>query len=126
MKEFMFYIKNSGNAKASLTPEDHLTFIKKCEVYIGELKSAHKLLAAQPIFREGLVLSKTSGSWTELAIDPAKEVQVGYYHIYAESMDEAIKIAKQNPEFEYVPSAKIEIHQVKSKEKETGFVYPKG
>jgi len=40
-------------------------------------------------------------------------------------MEEAIKIAKQNPEFEYVPSAKVEIHQIKTEEEETQFVYPK-
>jgi hypothetical protein len=39
MKEFMFYIRNEKDAKNSLTAEEHLAFIKKCEVYIGILKS---------------------------------------------------------------------------------------
>ena len=125
MKEFMFYIRNIGDAKASLSPEDHLSFIRKCELYIGKLKSQGKLVAAQPIIREGFVLSKSGSSWTTVALDATKEVQVGYYHIMAENMEEAIEIAKQNPEFEYVRSAKIEIHQIKTKEKETNFVYPK-
>ncbi|UKJ08318.1 YciI family protein [Solitalea lacus] len=124
MKEFMFYIRNSGDAKAALSSEDHLAFVKKCEVYIGKLKSEGKLIAAQPIIREGFVIAKSANNWTKVALDPTKEVQVGYYHILAESMDEAIEIAKLNPEFEYVPSAKIEIHQIKTKEEETSFVYP--
>jgi hypothetical protein len=51
---------------------------------------------------------------------------VGYYHIRAENIDEAVAIAKDNPEFAWVPSASIEIKQVKTKESATGFVYPTG
>ena len=124
MKEFMFYIRNAGDAKAA-SADEHLAFVKKCEVYIGKLKSENKLIAAQPIIREGVVISKNKNEWTNQIIDAAKEVQVGYYHIMAKDMDEAVAIAKQNPEFEYVPSAKIEIHQIKTKEEKTDFVYPK-
>ena len=124
MKEFMFYIRNEKDAKNSLTPNEHLAFIKKCETYIGVLKSENKLIAAQPIVREGVVIKKSKGVWTEKDIAKDTETQVGYYHILADNIDEAIKIAKDNPEFEYVPSASIEVRPVKTKESETGFVYP--
>jgi hypothetical protein len=124
MKEFMFYIRNAGDAKAALTADEHLAFIKQCEVYIGRLKAGNKLIAAQPIVREGCIISKNAGGWATTAIDPTKEVQVGYYHIRANDMEEAISIAKDNPEFEFVPSATIEVRPIKMKEEETGFVYP--
>ena len=123
-KEFMLYIRNAGDAKAALSSDEHLAFVKQCEVYIGRLQSQGKLVAAQPIIREGFVLSKSLDGWSKVAIDPTKEVQVGYYHIMVDNMDEAIEIAKQNPEFEYVPSARIEIHQIKTKEDKTDYVYP--
>jgi hypothetical protein len=47
-KEFMLYIRNEGDAKAALTADEHLAFIKQCEVYIGQLKANKKLIAAQP------------------------------------------------------------------------------
>ena len=125
MKEYMHYIRNAGDAKAALSPEEHLAFVKKCEVYIGKLKAEGKLIAAQPIVREGFVISKADGNWTRQTVDPGKEVQVGYYHIRANDMDEAIEIAKANPEFEYVPSASIEVRPVKTREEKTNFVYPK-
>ena len=125
MKEFMFYIRNAGDAKAALTPDEHLAFIKKCEVYIGQLKAENKLIAAQPIVREGFVIRKTENGWTNIAVDPTKEVQVGYYHIRANNIDEAIAMAEDNPEFEYVPSASIEVRPIKMKEEQTNFVYPK-
>lgn len=124
MKEFMFYIRNEKDAKESLTTDEHLAFIKKCENYIGILKSENKLVAAQPIVREGIVVKKSGNGWVERDIANDSEVQVGYYHILANDIDEAIKIAKDNPEFEYVPSATIEVRPIKTKESETGFVYP--
>ena len=45
-------------------------------------------------------------------------------HISAENVEEAIAIAKRNPEFEYVPMASIEVRPVKMKEEQTGFIYP--
>ncbi len=124
MKEFMLYIRNEKDAKSALAADQHLAFIKKCETYIGILKSENKLIAAQPIVREGVVIKKSGGNWTEKNIATDTETQVGYYHILANDLDEAIKIAKDNPEFEFVPSATIEVRPVKTKEIETGFVYP--
>jgi hypothetical protein len=124
-KEFMLYIRNAGDAKAALTPEQHLAFMRKCEVYIGKLKAEEKLIAAQPIVREGFVISKDGNDWTKIPVDPSREVQVGYYHIVAGSLDEAIAVAKENPEFEFVPSASIEVRPIKTKEAETNFIYPK-
>ena len=123
MKEFMFYIKNDKDPINSLTGEDHLEFVKKCEDYIGLLKSQSKLIAAQPLVREGKIIRKTFGRWNETELTGSSEIQVGYYHILANDIEEAIKIAKANPEFEYVPSASIEVRQIKTRESETGFLY---
>jgi hypothetical protein len=124
MKEFMFYIRNNRNAKNSLTADEHLAFIKKCEVYISGLKKEHKLISAQPLIREGVVITKSHDEWAEQDIVETTAVQVGYYHIQANNIEEAISIAKENPEFEYVPSASIEVREIKTRESETGFVYP--
>jgi hypothetical protein len=123
-QEFMFYIRNAGDAKLALTEDKHLEFIKKCEVYIGRLKVEDNLVAAQPLAREGLVISRNGNDWKSTKIDPSKEVQVGYYHIRAKDMQEALVMAKENPEFEFVPSATIEIRPIKMKEEKTNFVYP--
>jgi hypothetical protein len=123
--EFMFYIKNAGDAKAALSADEHLKFIKQCEAYIGELKAKGQLIAAQPIVREGIILKKNGTGFSEIKIDPNAEVQVGYYHITAPNIEEATTIAMKNPEFAFVPSASIEIRPIKTKEEKTNFVYPK-
>ncbi len=125
MKEFMFYIRNAKDAKEQLSKADHLSFVKKCEIYIGKLQEQGQLVSAQPLIREGYILSRNNGEWQTKKMEADKQIQVGYYHILAKDIDEAISIAKENPEFEFVPSATIEIRPIKTKEEETGFSYPK-
>jgi len=55
--------------------------------------------------------------------DKNDEVQVGYYHILAENMNEAISIAKENTEFAFGSTARIEVRRVKTKEVTTRFEY---
>ena len=59
-----------------------------------------------------------------MPFNETKEVQVGYYHILAGSMDEAVLIAKENPEFEYGSTVRIEVRLIKTKEAATNYVYP--
>jgi hypothetical protein len=122
----MFYIRNEKDAKSSLSPDQHLAFVKQCEVHIAELKSKGQLIAAQPIVHQGMLIRKNGNDWVQNDVSNDKETQVGYYHILASDLNEAVEIAKKNPEFAYVASASIEVRPIKTKEKETGFVYPKG
>ena len=125
MKEFMLLIRNKGEHLATLSPAQHQEFLKECESYIGNLKRDGKLIAAQPFVREGKIISGKEGAWHEIPFTETSEIQVGYYHILASDLDEAISIAKKNPEFEYGTTARIEVRPVKMREATTGFVYPK-
>jgi len=125
MKEFMFIIRNTLNHQEEWPEDKRLAFLKDCEVYILGLKNQGKLLSAQPLIREGKIISGKNGEWKEVPFNEKKEVQVGYYHILANDLEEAISIAKRNPEFEYGSTARIEVRPIKTKEVTTEFVYPK-
>jgi hypothetical protein len=125
MKEFMLLIRNEIDHQASWPPEQHQQFLKKCEDYIGKLTKEGKLKSAQPLVREGKIISGSKGAWKAGLFNETKEVIVGYYHILAEDMNEAIAIAKENPEFEYGKTARIEVRPIKMKEESTDYVYPK-
>ncbi len=125
MKEFMLLIRNESNNFDRLASEQQQEFLQKCKDYIGELKKEGKLIAAQPLVREGKIITRPAGVWKETDFTGTGVVQVGYYHILAGNLNEAIAIAKNNPEFEYGTSASIEVRPVKMKEVSTGFVYPK-
>ena len=125
-KEYMFRILNNGDNKAGLSSEDFKAFLKACEMYISVLKENGQLIAAQPLLREGITISGTAGNFTESPLDMENGLQVGYYHILAHNLDEAVAIAKQNPEFAYGTKASIEVRPIKMKEVTTGYEYPKG
>ncbi len=124
MKEFMLLIRNVIDHQSAWSNDHQQQFLKSCENYIGKLKSEGKLLTAQPLVREGIIVSCSNGQWNEVPFNETKEVQVCYYHIFAESMSEAIEIAKGNPEFSYGTTARIEVRPIKTKEESTNYVYP--
>lgn len=99
-------------------------FLKKCEDYIGNLTKEGKLESAQPLVRKGKMIFRSGGAWKEKPFNETKEVIVGYYHILAKDLNEAIAIAKRNPEFEYGTTARIEVRQIKMKEETTSCIYP--
>src|SRR5262245_59783117 len=125
MPEFMLLVRNLADHQAAWPQDRHLAFIRQCEAYIGELTRDGKLIAAQPLVKEGRTVSRAADSWSETPLDPRGRIQVGYYHIVARDADEALAIAKRNPEFEFSPTAEVEVRMVKGSESQTGFVYPR-
>lgn len=125
MQEFMLLIRNEAGHQAQWSTEQHKQFLNKCEIYIEKLKAEAKLKSAQPLVREGKMISGSKGVFKEGPFTESKEVIVGYYHIQAVDMNEAIAIAKGNPEFEFGTTARVEVRPIKMKEEKTGFVYPK-
>ena len=122
----MLLIRNEIDSQASWTPERHQDFLKRCEVYIGNLSREGRLISAQPMVREGKIVSGSKGQWKEGPFNETREVIIGYYHILAEDLDDAVAVAKGNPEFEFGKTARIEVRPIKMREERTGFVYPKG
>ena len=124
MNEFMLYIRNVGNHQDDWDADKHQRFLKACEDYIVELKNQGQLISAQPLVRSGVVISGRADDFKAVDVDNTKQLQVGYYHVLAKDLDEAIAIAKRNPEFAYSSTASIEVRPVKTKEQTTGYVYP--
>ena len=54
---------------------------------------------AQPLIPSGINVSKADGDFTESPINEAAEMMVGFYHIQADSMSQALSIAKSDPRF---------------------------
>src|ERR1700687_6216494 len=113
MKEFMLLIHNEGDGKAALSPEQQQEFLKSCMVYIENLMKNGNLKSAQPLAWEGKMISGTPGAFKDGPYNETKEIIVGYYHILAKDMDEAMAIAKGNPEFVFIKGAKIEVRPIK-------------
>ena len=100
MSEFMLFIKATGNPIGNLPKEKQEAHIKKVGGYIQDIVRQGKMKNAQPLIPSGVMLSNMDGGFIDQSIDEAKEMIVGFYHIEAENMDEAIKIGKSDPRFE--------------------------
>ena len=124
MNEYMFFIRKKINSEEALSEERMLEFLRACETYIQNLKQQGVLLSAQPIDWTGKIISGKNNNWQESSYDEPGEVIGGYYHILANDLDEAIEIAKDNPEFSFNEDTRIEIRPVKMEEPRTDFVYP--
>jgi hypothetical protein len=120
----MLLIRNEMGHHESMSPEQQQQFLEKCRIYIESLKKDGKLKGAQPMVRQGIMISGTKGAWKKGPFNEGKEVIVGYYHILANDLEDAIAIAKGNPEFEYGTTARIEVRPTKMMEETTGYVYP--
>ena len=120
----MLLIRNESDSKSHFSPEKTQQFLNACTVYINSLTKEGKIKSAQPLVREGKLISGSKGAWKDGPFNESKEVIVGYYHLVAKDLAEAIEIAKGNPEFEYTSSARIEVRPIKIKEESTGFEYP--
>ena len=120
----MLLIRNELDHQASWSPEQHQQFLRKCVDYIDGLTKQGKLISAQPLVREGKMISGSKGAWKDGPFNESREVIVGYYHILAQDLGDAVAIAKGNPEFEYGKTARVEVRPIKMKEESTRFVYP--
>ena len=126
MNEYMLLIRNRKNRDADWTDDKEREFLRACEQHIAALERTNNLVAAQPLVRDGVIIAGDGEHWSQTPLQDAAEIQVGYYHLRAASLDEAIAIAKRNPEFQYTTTARIEVRPLKTNEPETGFDYPTG
>ena len=76
--------------------------IAKVNAWFEGLSASGKLVAAQPLLDETVVISgKGGGAVTDGPFSEAKEVIGGYVLLSTTSLEEAIEIAKGNPMHEY-------------------------
>ena len=116
MQEYLLLIRKEGNAHEGISPEQGQQHVQKVATYIGNLIKEGKLKGAQPLEPEGKILSNTKGVWKDGPYNETKEVIAGYFLISANSLEEAVVIAKANPIFEDYPGARIEVRPIKKVE----------
>lgn len=100
MNEYMLFIKAKGNPVAHLPAEQQKAHIEKVGNFIGGLAEQGKMKSAQPLEAAGVTLSFSDGDFVDETYDGSQEGILGYYHLLAGDLNEAIDIAKADPRFE--------------------------
>lgn len=109
----MLLIRTEGDHLAAMSPEQQQQHVQKIGNYIGKLMQEGKLKGAQPLEMDGAIILGNKGVFKDGPFSESKEVIVGYFHIVAKDLDEAIAIAKANPVFE-AGEASLEVRPIKS------------
>ena len=111
----MLLVRTEGDHLAGMSAKEQQEHVAKIGNYIGKLMQEGKLKGAQPLDMSGTLIKGNKGVFKDGPYSESKEVIVGYFHILAKNLDEAIEIAKANPVFE-AGEASIEIRPIKSME----------
>jgi hypothetical protein len=112
MQEYLLLIHTEGDYCAAMPPEQYQQHLEKVGKYIARLTKEGKLIGAQPLQIDGAFIQGNKGVFKDGPFIESKEVIIGYYHIIAKNLDEAIQIAKANPVFEDA-RATLEIRPIK-------------
>ena len=81
-----------------LSPEEMQQIMERTYAWFDSLKAAGKFKAAQPLFHEGRMLKGRNGTTvTDGPFAESKEAVGGYLIIEADSMEEAVEIARGWP-----------------------------
>lgn len=112
MKEFMLLVRTEGDQLAGMSPKEQQEHVAQIGKYIGNLMQEGQLKGAQPLEMAGMLIKGNKGVFKDGPYSESKEVIVGYFHILANGLDQAIEIAKANPVFK-AGAASIEVRPIK-------------
>ena len=100
MKHFLLLIKTTKDRLASLSPEQMQQHVVNVRQFIESLISNGQIKVARAVEMTGFALSGFKGAFQEVRLDPNAEVVSAYYLVGAESLSDALLLAKADPRFE--------------------------
>jgi len=100
VKHFLFLIKTRKDRLASLSPEQMQQHVANVRQFIESLISNGQIKVARAVEMTGFALSGFKGAFQEARLDPNAEVVSAYYLVGAESLSDALLLAKADPRFE--------------------------
>lgn len=111
--QYMFLVRGAACDAGSLSPEQMQTQMREVYAWIDGLTKKGVMTAAQPLTREGKILSGKSGSIISDGIAAeSKEAVGGFFIVNASTLDEAVSIARTSPAFNH--GARLEVRQIAS------------
>ena len=107
----MFLVRGAACDAGSLSPEQMQTQMREVYAWIDGLTKKAVMTAAQPLTREGKIVSGKNGSVISDGIAAeSKEAVGGFFIVNASTMDEVVSIARTSPAFNH--GARLEVRQI--------------
>jgi hypothetical protein len=105
MEKYMFIFH--GGQVTDSSPEAMQAHFGKWMTWIESLSKAGKYVAGEPLIPGGKLVSGKNKTVTDGPYTEGKEVVGGFFIVNAETMDEAVAISKDCPDFELGGSVQV-------------------
>ena len=116
--QYMFLVQGAGCQDGGLSPEQMQAKMTEVYTWIDGLTKKGVMSAAQPLTPERKILSGKNGSiLSDRIAAESKEAVGGYFIVTAGTMEEAVKIARTCPMFNY-EGGQLEVRQIASLERD--------
>ena len=109
MKEFMFIFRG-GNRAADFSPEEMQAHMQKWFAWVEKLRGKNIYSSGAPLVREGKVVKGEKALVTDGPFAESKEVVGGFFIIKADTIEEAIELAKDCPDLPL--NGSVEVREV--------------
>ncbi|HEV8286225.1 MAG TPA: YciI family protein [Chitinophagaceae bacterium] len=106
MEKFMLIFQGSMPSEDS-SPEFMQAQMGKWMAWIEKLSKAGKYVAGEPLLPGGKLINGKNKTVTDGPYTEGKEVVGGFFIVNAASMDEAVKMCDDYPDFEYGGSVQV-------------------
>jgi hypothetical protein len=96
--QYMFLVRGACGHAAGLSPEQMQAHMAEVYAWIENLTKQGIFSAAQPLTSDGKVVSgESGGTVTDGVYAESKEAVAGFFILNAQTMDEAVNIARSSP-----------------------------
>jgi hypothetical protein len=107
MKDYMLLFRGGMNPRLMESPELMQQDMMKWKAWIDKIAAQGKYVGGQPLQPHGKVLSGKLKKITDGPFAETKEILGGYFHIKADSYEDAVEISKEYPGFENDGSVEV-------------------
>lgn len=108
MEKFMLIFHGGQTDMTKLSPDDLQQLMGKWLGWIEKLNQNNQYVSGEPLLPGGKLVSGPGGKTvTDGPYTEGKEIVGGYFIIQAKDMDEAVEIAKGNPEYDLGGSTQV-------------------
>ncbi|TPN85364.1 YciI family protein [Aquimarina algicola] len=110
MKEFMFLFRGGDEIWDTKTSEEQQDHMQHWQQWIGSIAEQDKFISGERLYSEGITVLE-GGKTTDRPLTEGKELVGGFLRVKADSMEEAVEMAKGCPGFEWDNHA-VEVREV--------------
>lgn len=107
MKEFMFIFLGADYQQLELSPEETQGQMQKWMSWIDDLKKKDLYVEGRPLHATGKRLKGVEAVATDGPFAESKELVGGYFIVKSDSMDQALEMARDFPDFHLGGSVEV-------------------